>query len=153
MLHEKCCGNLSRRQTEEGICYMYINIKKMAAWIATKATTFRKMKRSTTLTRIQHVENVTHCTKRIVPLDLQTRPKCWGSLRLTRQITPENQAIIHYTCCLKYQNRCMMFYQQSIAKQKELMMFQTDYLKTATAFTTESWTVLNYALNIIVQSA
>lgn len=30
----------------------------------------------TTSTRTQHLENVTHCTKRNVPMDLQTRPKC-----------------------------------------------------------------------------
>lgn len=76
--YEKCCGNLSGRQTEEDICCMYMNTDTMTmpASIVTKATTLRKMKRSTTLTRIQHLENVTHCNKINVPMDLQTRPKC-----------------------------------------------------------------------------
>lgn len=54
---------------------MNTDTMRMAASIVTKATTLRKMKISTTLTRIQHLENVTHC-KINVPMDLQTRPKC-----------------------------------------------------------------------------
>jgi hypothetical protein len=46
----------------------------------------------------------------------------------------------------------MKFYLKYIVKEKELMLFQTDHIKTATALTTKMWGVEVYGMNIIVQS-